>query len=112
MRRLVYVGAGVAGLAAGGLGIAGVLGATWTVRVGSVVPLGGLELAMDPLAGLFLALVGFTTAATSLYAVDATGENRSGAGAYFAFVAALAEHNAGDIRTVSGREDANQPATI
>ena len=90
MRRLVYMGAGVAGLVAGGLGIDGVLGAIWTVRVSAVVPLGGLELAMDPLAGLFLALVGFTTAATSLYAVEATGENRSGAFAYLAFVVALA----------------------
>jgi hydrogenase-4 component B len=89
MARLLYVLAAVAGLAATATGLAGMRGATWTVRVAAVVPLGGLELTMDPLAGLFVALIGFSTAVTSLYAIGYVGDSRHGAGAYLAFVAAL-----------------------
>ena len=88
MGRLVYTVTAIAGIAAGVVGIAGVFGATFTVHIARVVPLGGLELAMDPLAGLFLALVGLTTAATSLYAIGYAGAAR-GAYAYLAFVTAL-----------------------
>jgi hydrogenase-4 component B len=88
MARALYALAAVAGLLAGIAGVAGVQGATWTFRAAAVVPLGGLELTMDPLAGLFLALVGFTTAATSVYAIGYAGAAR-GAGAYLAFVGAL-----------------------
>jgi hydrogenase-4 component B len=87
MIQMLYALAALAGLGAGGVGVAGMLGTTWTARASAVVPLGGLELAMDPLAGLFLALVGFTTAAASLYAIG--DAERRGAGAYLAFVAAL-----------------------
>jgi hydrogenase-4 component B len=89
MARLLYTVAALGGVAGGVIGIAGVQGATWTVRVSAVVPLGGLELAMDPLAGLFLALVSFTTAATSLYALGDASDASHGAGAYIVFVAAL-----------------------
>ena len=90
MSRLLYALAAVGGLVCGVIGIAGMQGATWTLRASAVVPLGGLELAMDPLAGLFLALVGFTTAAASLYAIGYAGDTTHGAGAYLAFVAAMA----------------------
>jgi len=90
MRRVPYALAALGGVACGITGIAGMQGATWTVRASAVVPLGGLELAMDPLAGLFLALVGFTTAATSLYAVGYAGDTPHGTAAYLAFVTALA----------------------
>ncbi len=89
MARLLYVVAAVAGVAGAGLGLAGMLGATWSLRVEALVPLGGLELTMDPLAGLFLALVGVSTAAASLYAVGSAGQASDDTGAYLAFVGAL-----------------------
>ena len=66
MSALLYLVATLAGVAGAGVGLAGLLGRTWTVRVEALVPLGGLELTMDPLAGLFLAVVGVATAAASL----------------------------------------------
>jgi hydrogenase-4 component B len=89
MAIAIYILAGAAGLLAAGVGMAGVLGSAWTVRAEALVPLGGLELTMDPLAGLFLALVGLSTALTSLYAIGAGDDARDGAGAYLAFVSAL-----------------------
>jgi hydrogenase-4 component B len=89
MSALLYLLAALAGVAGGGIGVAGLLGTTWTVRVEGLVPLGGLELTMDPLAGLFLALVGVSTAAASLYALGSAGEAPGDAGAYLAFVGAL-----------------------
>ena len=76
MAGLSYAAAVAAGLGGAWIGIAGMLGSTWTVRSEHVVPLGGLELAMDPIAGLFLALIGISTAATSLYAIGTAGEPR------------------------------------
>lgn len=87
--RLSYAAAVAAGLGGAWIGIAGLLGSTWTVRVESLVPLGGLELTLDPLAGLFLALVGVATAATSLYAIGTADEARDDPAAYLAFVGAL-----------------------
>jgi hydrogenase-4 component B len=78
-----------AGVAGAGVGVAGMLGITWTARVDGVVPLGGLELTMDPLAGFFLAVIGVCIAAASLYAVGAAGETHYDIGAYLAFVGAL-----------------------
>jgi hydrogenase-4 component B len=89
MSALLYAVAAVAGVAGAGVGVAGMLGTTWTVRVESLVPLGGLELTLDPLAGLFLALVGVSTAAASLYAIGSAGEAHDQVGAYLAFVGAL-----------------------
>jgi hydrogenase-4 component B len=90
MARFLYALAGLAGLGAGAAGVAGVLGTRWTVQTSALVPLGGLELSMDPLAGLFLAVVGFATAAASLYAVGYAGDRGHGAWPYLAFVLALA----------------------
>jgi len=89
MAGLAYAAAVAAGLGGAWIGIAGMLGSTWTVRSEHVVPLGGLELAMDPIAGLFLALIGISTAATSLYAIGTAGEPRDDPAAYLAFVGAL-----------------------
>ena len=89
MSRLAYLVAAVGGAAAGVVGVLGMGGAAWTLRTAAVVPLGGLELAMDPLAGLFLALTGLATLFTSIYAVGyRTGSD--GAAAYLVFVGALA----------------------
>ena len=90
MTRALYGVAALLGIACGAVGLGGMRGATWSIRTVSIVPLGGLELAMDPLAGLFLALVGFSSAAASLYAVGYAGSRREGGGAYLAFVGALA----------------------
>jgi len=89
MAALAYAAAVAAGLGGAWIGVAGMLGATWTVRSEHVVPLGGLELAMDPIAGLFLALIGISTTATSLYAIGTAGEPRDDPAAYLAFVGAL-----------------------
>ena len=89
MAGLLYALTGAAGAAGAGVGVAGMLGIAWTVRVNGVVPLGGLELTMDPLAGFFLAVIGVCTAAASLYAVGAAGETHYDIGAYLAFVGAL-----------------------
>jgi hydrogenase-4 component B len=89
MSALAYVLAGVAGLAGAGVGVAGMLGLAWSARVEGVIPLGGLALTLDPLAGLFLALVGISTAAASLYAVGGAGQGHDEPLAYLAFVGAL-----------------------
>ena len=89
MAGLAYGAAVAAGLGGAWIGVAGMLGATWTVRSEHVVPLSGLELAMDPIAGLFLALIGISTTATSLYAIGTAGEPRDDPAAYLAFVGAL-----------------------
>ncbi len=89
MTRVFYALAALAGLGAGVLGLAGVRGHAWTLRLSAVVPLGGLELAMDPLAGVFVAIAGLTIAAASLYAIGYAGDRAQGRGAYLAFAAAL-----------------------
>jgi hydrogenase-4 component B len=89
MTRALYALTALAGLVAGGAGIAGVQGHAWTLRTSTIVPLGGVELIMDPLAGLFVAIAGLATAAASLYAMGYVGERRHGRGAYVAFVGAL-----------------------
>jgi hydrogenase-4 component B len=89
MAALFYLVATLAGVAGAGVGLAGLLGRTWTVRIPAVVPLGGLELTMDPLGGLFLTVVGVATATASLYALGSAAEAPGGAGAYLVFVGAL-----------------------
>jgi len=85
----LYALAALAGLAGAILGLAGMLGRVWSLRVDAVVPLGGLELTMDPLAGLFIAVAGAATVATSLTAAGGGDETRRGAGTYLLFVAAM-----------------------
>jgi hydrogenase-4 component B len=89
MARLLYVLAALAGGAGAGIGVAGLLGWTWTVRLEALVPLGGLEITLDRLAALFLALAGAATAAASVYAAGGAGRAPRGAGAYLLFVGAL-----------------------
>ena len=89
MARLGYALAAVLGLAAVGGGAAGMLGREWTLAVPWLVPLGGLELALDPLGGFFLALVGAAAVPASIYAIGAAGGAARGVGAYLVFVAAM-----------------------
>ena len=77
------------GLVAFVLGLGGVAGNTWTVAVPWLVPLGGLELTLDPLAGLFLALVGGVALPASVFALGSTGRAGRGALAYPVFVASM-----------------------
>src|SRR5262249_8809645 len=58
MAAFVYALTALLGAGAATAGIAGMLGTRWTLHVGWVVPLDGLALEMDALAGLFVALVG------------------------------------------------------
>src|SRR5216110_1039585 len=76
------------GLVALVLGLGGVAGSAWTVVVDWLVPLGGLELTLDPLAGLFLVLVGGVALPASFYAGSAERSAR-GALAYPVFVASM-----------------------
>jgi hydrogenase-4 component B len=77
-----------AGFAA--LGVHGLLGGGWTLAVPWLLPLGGLELAMDRLAGLFVTVVALTALPVSLYAIDYDRGARSGRGAYLAFLGTMA----------------------
>ncbi len=89
MATLAYLVAATIGAAAAALGLAGVVGHAWSIHLTWAMPLGGLELAMDPLAGFFLALVGLAAVPVSVYAVGYAGGDRGGSLAYNAFVAAM-----------------------
>jgi hydrogenase-4 component B len=89
MSRLAYALTAALGAAAGFLGLRGMLGAAWTVALPALLPFGGLELAMDPLAGFFLALVGFGAVPASLAALEHAGSSRRGALAFPLFVLAM-----------------------
>ena len=89
MSSLALVGGAVAGLGAAGLGLAGLLGSQWSVQIAWLVPLSGLELRMDPLAGFFLLLIGGTSVPTSIYALDRARGERTGRVAYLVFLLAM-----------------------
>ena len=89
MSRLPYGLVVLVGVAAVGLGSYGMVGGAGTLRLAWVVPLGGLELTLDPLGGLFLALIGFAAVPASVYAMgdpDGAGRGRS---AYVVFVVSM-----------------------
>jgi hydrogenase-4 component B len=88
MTRLAYGSVALLGLAAAGLGGYGVAGGAGTLRLAWLVPLGGLELTLDPLGGLFLALIGLAAVPASVYAL---GYPHGGCGrfAYFVFVLSM-----------------------
>jgi hydrogenase-4 component B len=64
-------------------------GATFTVAAPALLPLGGLELTLDPLGGFFLALIGGAAIPASLYAVGYGRGERRGLLAYNVFVASM-----------------------
>jgi len=90
MTALVYVLAVIVGLAAGAVGVGGMLGIGMTWRLPALLPLGGVSLVLDPLAGVFLALVGFAAVPASLYALGDTRRTPRGRVAYLLFVGAMA----------------------
>src|SRR2546421_255243 len=54
MPALVYALTALLGAAAAATGVAGMLGAAWALRIDWLVPLGGMALAMDPPAEVFI----------------------------------------------------------
>ncbi|MBI2158145.1 MAG: hydrogenase 4 subunit B [Candidatus Rokubacteria bacterium] len=90
MAALAYTLAAALGLAAVALGVGGMFGWTWTLAVSWLVPLGGLELALDPLGGFFVALVGAMAVPASVYAMGYAHGSRRGVLAYLVFVGAMA----------------------
>jgi len=89
MSALVYALTALLGAAAAAAGVAGMLGTPWALRIDWLVPLGGMALEMDPLAGLFVALVGAAAVPVSVYAIGYAGRERRGCLAYAVFVAAM-----------------------
>ncbi len=89
MAALGFLCATAVGVVAIAAGLAGVFGRAWTLSVPWLVPLGGLELALDPLGGFFLALVGVATIPASIYAIGYAGGERRGVLAYVGFVLAM-----------------------
>jgi hydrogenase-4 component B len=89
MDRLAYGLAGVVGIAATALGSYGMSGGVGTLRVVWLVPLGGLELTLDPLSGFFLALIGFAAVPASIYAMGSSPSERRDRFAYLVFVLSM-----------------------
>ena len=90
MSSAIYGFAALASLIAAALGVHGLLGGTWTVTIPWLLPLGGAALAMDRLAGLFVAVVALTALPVSLYAIEYDRGARGGLGAYLAFLGTMA----------------------
>jgi len=90
MTVLTYVLATLVGLAAGFAGVGGMLGVGMSWRLPALLPLGGVSLVLDPLAGVFLAMIGFAAVPASLYALGDPRQARRGRGAYLLFVGAMA----------------------
>jgi hydrogenase-4 component B len=86
MGRLAYGLAALVGIAATAVGSYGMSGGVGTLRVAWLVPLGGLELTLDPLGGFFLALIGFAAVPASIYAMGSSPAERRDRFAYLVFV--------------------------
>ncbi len=89
MDRLAYGLAALVGIAATALGSYGMIGGVGTLRVAWLVPLGGLELTLDPLGGFFLALIGFAAVPASIYAMGSSPGERRDRFAYLVFVLSM-----------------------
>ncbi len=89
MPAFAYIACAALGAVATVVGVAGALGRVWTLRVDWIVPLGGLALSMDPLAGFFLALVGATSVPASVYAIGYRAGRPAGLVAYAVFLASM-----------------------
>jgi hydrogenase-4 component B len=87
--RLPYGLVVLVGVVAMGLGSYGMVGGAGTLRLARVVPLGGLELTLDPLGGLFLALIGFAAVPASVYAMGYADGGGRGRSAYVVFVVSM-----------------------
>jgi hydrogenase-4 component B len=86
---LGYLSAVVLGGVGAAAGLAGMLGWTWRTGLRDALPLGGLALEMDPLGGLFVALVAATAVPASLAGLEHARRDRHGWLAYLAFLGAM-----------------------
>jgi hydrogenase-4 component B len=89
MSAVGYLAAAALGLAGAGVGLAGTFGWTWRVEFRDVLPLGGLALELDPLGGLFVALVAAAAVPASLAGLEHAHRERHGGAAYLAFLGAM-----------------------
>jgi hydrogenase-4 component B len=89
MRGFVYGVAALVGIGAGALGGYGMIGGAGAVRLAWLVPLGGLELTLDPLGAFFLALIGFAAVPTSIYAMASPPDEGGEPFTYLAFVLSM-----------------------
>ena len=89
MSAVGYLAAALLGLGGAGVGLAGMLGWTWRAALPAVLPLGGIALEMDPLGGLFVALVSGAAVPASLAGLEHAREDRHGWLAYLVFVVAM-----------------------
>jgi hydrogenase-4 component B len=82
--RAVCVGAATAGIGVAGLiaGIAALSGQVFQARLPGLLPLAGVQIALDPLGGWFVAVIGGVLAVAALYGIGyaAGGHGRSGRG--------------------------------
>ena len=90
MSAAVSLVAAAIGLVASAVGVSGMLGAAMTWRTPALLPLGGISLALDPLAGFFLALVGVAVILASLSVLGVPDRERGGRLAYLLFIGAMA----------------------
>jgi len=63
------VGTAAGGIAAVVAGVAGLTGRQWTLSLPQLLPLTGVRLAVDPLSGLFLALIGAVGACAAIVGI-------------------------------------------
>jgi len=70
----------LSGAAAVVAGAAAANGAAWSLAAPHLLPLTGVELAVDPLSGWFLLLVGAVTAVTGVYTIGYAGRQGDGPG--------------------------------
>jgi hydrogenase-4 component B len=89
MSGFVFGVAALIGIVAGALGAYGMIGGAGTVRLAWLVPLGGLELTLDPLGAFFLALIGLAAVPTSIYAMASPPDESGGRFTYLAFVLSM-----------------------
>jgi hydrogenase-4 component B len=80
--RIVVAGFGtaLAGAAAVGGGIAAMAGHRFAVSLPDLLPLSGLHLAIDPLGGVFVAVVGAVTVFAAIYGIGYTRHHLGGRG--------------------------------
>ncbi|HXG02005.1 MAG TPA: proton-conducting transporter membrane subunit [Candidatus Binatia bacterium] len=84
-----YLSAVLLGVLGTAGGLAGMLGWTWQLGLHEALPAGGLRLAMDPLSGLFVALVAATAVPTSLAGLEYARRDGRGWLVYLGFVGAM-----------------------
>lgn len=86
---LAYAVAALLGAGGAAAGVHGMLGGEWTWHPPWPLPLGGVALAMDPLAGVFVALVGLLAIPAVLHALGEGHPSPGGPAAFVVFVAAM-----------------------